>query len=135
VGGVAGLRLLLDTHIWLWSLQEPRRLGKRVQQELRNPSNQIWLSPISTWEALTLNAKGRIRLHGNLAEWVASATAPLREAPLTHEIALFARELKLVHPDPADRFLAATAKVLDLTLVTADSKLLGLGEIATLANR
>jgi len=129
------LRLLLDTHIWLWSLQDPKRLGKRVQQELRNPTNEIWLSPISTWEALTLNAKGRIRLHGDLAEWVARATARLREAPLTHEIALAARELKLQRQDPADRFLAATAHILDLTLVTADRNLLGLGEIATLANR
>lgn len=129
------MRLLLDTHIWLWSLQDPKRLGKRVQQELRNPTNEIWLSPISTWEALTLNAKGRIRLHGDLAEWVARATARLREAPLTHEIALAARELKLQRQDPADRFLAATAHILDLTLVTADRNLLGLGEIATLANR
>ena len=129
------MRLLLDTHIWLWSLQDPRRLGKRVLHELKNPANELWLSPISTWEALTLHAKGRIRLHADLARWVAMATAPLREAPLTHEIALVARELPLVHPDPADRFLAATAKVLDLTLVTADSLLLGLGEVATLANR
>lgn len=129
------MKLLLDTHIWIWSLQDPKRLGKRVQQELRNPANELWLSPISTWEALTLHAKGRICLHGNLAEWVASATAPLLEAPLTHEIALAARELPLAHQDPADRFLAATALVLDLTLVTADAGLLGLGEIATLANR
>jgi PIN domain nuclease of toxin-antitoxin system len=129
------LKLLLDTHIWLWSLQNPKLLGKRVQQELRNPENELWLSPISTWEALTLHAKGRVRLYGNLAEWVARATAPLREAPLTHEIALAARVLPLPHPDPADRFLAATAQVLDLTLVTADTTLLGLGEIATLANR
>jgi len=127
------LKLLLDTHIWLWSLQDPKRLGKRVQQELRNPANELWLSPISTWEALTLNATGRIRLRGNLAEWM--ATAPLREAPLTHEIALAARQLPLPHQDPADRFLATTAQVLDLTLVTADNDLLGLGEIATLANR
>ena len=74
-------------------------------------------------------------LHGNLAQWVAGATASFREAPLTHEIALVARELRIPQQDPADRFLAATAKVLDLTLVTADTRLLGLGEIATLANR
>jgi PIN domain nuclease of toxin-antitoxin system len=133
--GAARLRLLLDTHIWLWSLQDPKRIGRRVQQELTNPANELWLSPISTWEALTLHSKGRIRLHGDLSEWVSAATAPLREAPLTHEIALVARELKLPHQDPADRFLAATAQVLDLTLVTADNDLLGLGEIATLANR
>ena len=129
------MKLLLDTHIWLWSLRDPKLLGKRIQQELRDPANELWLSPISTWEALTLNAKGRIRLHGNLVEWVAHATAPFHEAPLTHEIALAARQLLLPHQDPADRFLAATAQVLDLTLVTADAGLLGLGEIATLGNR
>ena len=129
------MKLLLDTHIWLWSLQDPGKLGQRIQRELKNPDNELWLSPISTWEALTLNAKGRIRLHGNLSEWVARATAPFREAPLTHEIALAARQLPLPHPDPADRFLAATAQVLELTLVTADAGLLGLGEIATLGNR
>jgi len=129
------LRLLLDTHIWLWSLQDASRLGRRIQQELRDPANELWLSPISTWEALTLNAKNRIRLRGRLDEWVARATAPFREAPLTHEIALAARQLKLAHQDPADRFLVATAQVLRLVLVTADAGLLGLGDIATLGNR
>ena len=129
------MRLLLDTHIWLWSLHAPKRLGRRVQHELRNLANELWLSPISTWEALMLNAKGRIRLPGDLTDWVDSATAGLQEAPLTHEIALAAQQLVLAGQDPADRFLAATAMILDLTLVTADKNLLGLGEIATLANR
>ena len=129
------MKLLLDTHIWLWSLGEPRRLGRRVQQELRDKSNELWLSPVSVWEALLLNAKGRIRLHGDLSLWLARATGHMREAPLTHEIVLVAHQLPLPHPDPADRFLAATAQVLGLILVTADERLLGLGKIATMANR
>ena len=129
------MKLLLDTHIWLWSLGEPRRLARRIQRELKDQGNELWLSPVSTWEALLLNARGRIRLHGDLSEWLARATAHMREAPLTHEIVLAAQQLPLPHPDPADRFLAATAHVLDLTLVTADERMLGLGEIATLANR
>ena len=129
------MRLLLDTHIWLWSLGEPRRLGGRVRQELKDRNNELWLSPVSTWEALLLNAKGRIRLHEDLAGWLTRATAYLREAPLTHEIVLAAQQLPLPHPDPADRFLVATAQVLGLILVTADERLLGLGEIKTLANR
>ena len=129
------MRFLLDTHIWLWSLHDPSRLGKRVLEELSNPENELWLSPISTWEALMLNAKGTIRLPADLSQWVAQATAPLREAPLTHEIALAARQLPLPHNDHADRFLAATAQTLHLTLVTADQNLLGLGDISTLANR
>ena len=129
------MRFLLDTHIWLWSLHDPSRLGKRVLEELSNPENELWLSPISTWEALMFNAKGKIRLPADLSRWVAQATTPLREAPLTHEIALAARQLPLPHNDPADRFLAATAQTLHLTLVTADRNLLGLGDISTLANR
>lgn len=129
------MRLLLDTYIWLWSLGEPVRLRARVRRELRDRTNELWLSPVSTWEALLLNAKGRIRILGDLPGWLTRATAHLHEAPLTHEIVLAAHRLPLPHPDPADRFLAATAQVLGLTLVTGDERLLGLGEIRTLANR
>lgn len=129
------MRLLLDTHIWLWSLGEVTRLGEGVRNVLRNPENELWLSPISTWEALILHEKGRIHVVGDLDDWEADSTAPFLEAPLTHEIVRISRMLPLPQRDPADRFLAATAKVLDLTLVTADANLLGLGEIATLGNR
>jgi PIN domain nuclease of toxin-antitoxin system len=129
------LKLLLDTHIWIWSVAEPKQLSRRVQHELKDPQNELWLSPVSTWEVLLLHAKGRITLHGSAREWVTKATMHLREAPLTHEIVTLAQELPLSHQDPADRFLAATAAVLGLTLVTAADRLLGLGTIATLANR
>ena len=128
------MRLLLDTHIWLWTVSDPKRLGRRVLHQLKDEANELWLSPISTYEALTLHYKGRYEIDGNLAEWLARATAGTREAPLTHEIALVARQLPL-HQDPADRILAATAEVLDLTLVTGDERLLGLGTIRTMANR
>jgi PIN domain nuclease of toxin-antitoxin system len=106
-----------------------------VRQELKDLGNELWLSPVSTWEALLLHSKGRIQLRGNLQDWATRATMHLREAPLAYEIVLVAQELPLRHQDPADRFLAATANVLGLTLVTADHRLLGLGTIATLANR
>lgn len=128
------MKLLLDTHIWLWALHDSKRVGKLLLRELRNQENELWLSPISTWEALTLHAKGRVNLGSDLDDWLRRAIAGTREAPLTHEIALAARDLPL-HQDPADRFLAATALVLDLVLATADQRLLGLGEIRTLANR
>jgi PIN domain nuclease of toxin-antitoxin system len=129
------LKLLLDTHIWLWSLAEPKRLSQLVQHKLTDQNNELWLSPVSTWEALLLHAKGRIRLHGSLRDWVARATLHLREAPLTHEIVVAAQGLSFQHADPADRFLVATAEILGLTLVTADRRLLGTGTIPTLANR
>jgi len=106
-----------------------------VQRELGDANNELWLSPVSTWEASLLHRKGRLHLYVSFREWVAKTTANLREAPLTHEVVIAAQELDVPHRDPADRFLAATAQVLDLTLVTGDQRLLGLGKIATLANR
>lgn len=129
------MKLLLDTHIWLWLLQSPQRILLNTARELADSTNELWLSPISVWEAMTLYRKGRIQLPAEPVDWLPLALAGIhREAPLTHEIALAAHQLHL-HGDPADRFLAATAQVLDLTLVTADQRLLGLGNIRTMANR
>jgi PIN domain nuclease of toxin-antitoxin system len=116
-------------------MREPQRLGKAVQAEIDREGNELWLSPVSVWEVMVLLRKRRISISVSTAQWIASATAGFREAPFTWDIAQLSEELNLPHADAADRFLAATAKVLDLTLVTADRNLLGLGEIATLANR
>ena len=63
------------------------------------------------------------------------AHLPFREARLNHEIALCSRSLKLKHHDPADRFIAATAMVYDLTLVTADKRLTACKDISVLRNK
>jgi PIN domain nuclease of toxin-antitoxin system len=128
------LKLLLDTHIWIWSKLDPKRLGKRVTEELSMNSNELWLSPVSVWETFVLMQKGRIRVQDPFA-WVDRAADQTHEAPLTREIGSTGLALPFSHADSADRFLATTAKVLKLTLVTADKRLLGLGDISTLANR
>ena len=71
------------------------------------------------------------------AEWVEKMVQalPRQEASLTHEIAMMSRQLTFAHEDPVDRFLAATARVMELTLVTADERLLQSKEYAVLANR
>ena len=131
------MKLLLDTHIWLWGLLDPERLTPAVRRALQSPENELWLSPISVWEALILVERGRLTVKRPVAEWVEAMVQalPRREAPLTHEIAVASRQLKLSHQDPADRFLAATAKVMGLTLVTADVRLLRSKEYAVLANK
>ena len=128
------MRLLLDTHIWLWFFQGSSRLGRRIAARLRDSENELWLSPVSTWEAVTLHRKGRIKIHDSLPAWLHRMTIGVQEAPLTHEIAIASASLD-IHEDPADRLIAATAQYLDLTLATADERLLGLGTIRTLANR
>jgi PIN domain nuclease of toxin-antitoxin system len=131
------VKLLLDTHIWAWSLLEPERLRPRVAAALASDDNELWLSPVSSWELLLFVERGRLQLDAKPLVWIEQVlrTVPMQEAPLTHEVALTSRRLKLKHQDPADRFLAATAVVYDLTLVTADRHLLRSKEFATLANR
>ena len=131
------MKLLLDTHIWLWSLLQPKKLTSRVATALRAPENELWLSPISTWELLILVEKGRVILDTGVEAWISKVLkqVPAKEAPLTHEVAVETRRLKLPHRDPADRFLAATAKVFDLTLVTADARLIEAEGLPVLANR
>lgn len=126
------MRLLLDTHIWIWFVTGSPQL--KVLQTLRDSNNELWLSPLNTWEVLTLERKKRIALDREPYQWVANATAGTHEAPLTHQIVVVARELPL-HDDPVDRLLAGTALVLNLTLVTADKQLLAVPGIRTLANR
>ena len=131
------MKLLLDTHIWLWALLEPERLSATVTAALESPENELWLSPISVWEAMVLAERGRIAINAAPADWVQEMVRaiPRREAPLTHDIAVASRQLSLSHQDPADRFLAATAQVMRLTLVTADDLLLHCTDYARLANR
>jgi PIN domain nuclease of toxin-antitoxin system len=131
------LRLLLDTHIWLWSLGEPAKLSRRVKTALTRAANELWISPISVWELLILAERGRVKLDDEPRRWVADALArtPAQEAVLTFEVAVRSREVMLAHPDPADRFLMATALVYDLTLVTADDSLIDAKVCPVLANR
>lgn len=131
------MKLLLDTHIWLWSSSQPHRLSQRVTRELNNPENEIWLSAVSIWELRLLHDKGRIRLIPDAVSWINDNLARLRirEAPLTFEVALAVSALNLPHNDPADGFIAATAKIFGLTLVTADQELANLKDIAVLRNR
>jgi len=81
-----------------------------------------------------LHRKKRVELSSDFLAWLRHGTPGFQQAPFTHEIVLAAEQLNF-HADPADRFLAATAQVLDLTLVTADQRLLGLGTFRTLSNR
>lgn len=131
------MKLLLDTHIWLWSFLQPERLTRRVAEALEDPENELWLSPISVWEALMLAERGRVRLLPTPERWVRDALreVPMLEAGLNREVALESRSLTIPTQDPADRFIAATARVHELTLVTHDGNLAEIEGVAVLSNR
>jgi len=137
MGDFGGLKYLLDTHIWIWSLLDPKQLTKKVLKELANGENELWLSPISVWELMVLVEKGRIVLRSKIDVWLDGAMekAPLLEAPITHEIARKSRLVRLPHQDPADRFIAATAMTLELTLISADERMFHSRDFSVLANR
>ncbi len=130
------MKLLLDTHIWLWSALEPARLSARVRRVLDDPKNDLWLSPISVWEALVLARKKRVILEPSPEAWVRRALAelPVHDAAMNHEVAIRSETVALGHDDPADRFIVATALVHDLRLVTADHRLISSRQVPTLAN-
>ena len=92
---------------------------------------------MSTWEILNLCRRGRLALDPSPVQWIqtALAKAPMRDAPVTQEVALATRGISLPHNDPMDFLLAATAHVYDLTLVTADAQLLAGRGFSKLSDR
>ena len=96
------MKLLLDTHVWIWYLSGNERLSETLQTAITDDNNELWLSPISIWEALLLAEKGRIVLNPTPEEWIQDSLQELKtkEAPLSNEIAILSRQLKLEHQDP-----------------------------------
>lgn len=127
------MRYLLDTHIWLWSLLEPENIGADVAAMLQDDDNELFISPISLWEIMILAERGRIELHPTPEEWIEEALrrSPVKEAKLSHAIAVKSRQIELPHQDPADRFIAATAWEYGMTLITVDQRLKAARHIQT----
>lgn len=123
MGSAARLRLLLDTHTWLWGVLAPERVSAEADAALADPAAALFLSPISVWETLMLARKGRIKLTAPPQEFVLAGLrrSALNTLPVTHAIAMRCEALDgFASNDPADRFLVATALEHDCTLVTAD---------------
>ena len=120
------MKLLLDTHVILWSAAEPEKLPSKIAEELEKKLNELWFSPISVWEILLLAEKRRVVIKADHEKSIRKMfkKLPFREAAINQEVAIQSRKINLPHQDPADRFLAATAIVYDLTLVTADRRLI-----------
>ena len=128
------MSFLLDTHVWIWSQENPEELGDRTRELLIDPEQALYVSPVSTLEIARLIAGGTIRLSGGLLEWVTDTLEVLRgiTVQISHGIAVEAYALPgSFHKDPADRILAATARLDHLTLVTADDRLLRYPHVRT----
>lgn len=131
------MKLLLDTHVFLWSVLAPDNLSPKIRAVFAEDRNELWVSPITVWEGHLLAEKRRVELAPHPRVWLERVLSaiPFREATLTHAVALQSRQLDMPHQDPADRFLAASAIVYELTLVTADQRLLSAAACPTLPAR
>ena len=120
------MKLVLDTHVWLWALLEPARLSPAIRSALSARDNQILLSAVSLWEVLNLAAKKRISIDGDATTWIVSRLrgSPVQVVGLTQEIVFAAHNLEMKHKDPADRWIVATARTQSAALATVDRVLL-----------
>lgn len=119
--------ILLDTHVAVWVVTEDTSLGKRSRSmaSAALARGELFVSAISFWEMALLIAKGRLKASRSPTEQRAMILdAGIVELPVTGDIAVRAAGLASLHPDPADRFIAATAIVHGAALMTADAELL-----------
>jgi len=129
------LRVLLDTHVWIWRLLEPARLSSRAEAVLLDADTEMYLSPLSVWETLVAARKGRLALQQAPEAWVREALGKSTTvmAPLTHDAVIASESLPGYRSkDPIDRMLVATALTDDLALVTSDSAMRRYAEIETI---
>jgi PIN domain nuclease of toxin-antitoxin system len=132
------VKLLLDTHVWIWAIEEPAQLGPKMRRVLLNASNPRSVCTVSTLEIARLAWAGDLILQIPLDEWVERSLADLRadSIPVTHKIAVEAYRLpEAFHRDPADRQIVACARVHELTVATADARLLHYPHVATVNAR
>lgn len=120
------MKLLLDTHAYLWWLTDDRRLGKTARAAVGSPSSVVHVSAASIWEIGIKVAVGRLRL-GRLDVVEAIRESGFEELAVTARHAHAAAALRRHHDDPFDRMLVAQAQLEDLRLVTRDEALTAYG--------
>ena len=117
------MRLLLDTHVLIWAVNDPRQLTRSAANAITAPSNETFVSAASVWEIAIKAKTGRLKLAASPRDFVTQAQAQLSAAllPVLADHALATYALPAVHRDPFDRLLVAQALQENLVLVTHDA--------------
>ncbi len=119
------MKLLLDTHIWLWMVSAPQQLSVDTRKILENEANQLFLSAASSWEISIKYGLGKLKLPEPPAEFIVPRL--LRDGidslAIEHAHTVQVASLPQLHSDPFDRILIAQAQVERLVLVTADASI------------
>jgi PIN domain nuclease of toxin-antitoxin system len=127
------IKLLLDTHVWIWlSMEDKKSLSSKAIKTMQQASLKF-ISAISCWELAKLVEKGRIGFSIPTLTWIRRSFQEyeIRMVELTAEIAVESTQLKGMHADPADQIIAATSRVTGMPLVTSDKRLRQLQGVET----
>ena len=118
-------RLLLDTHVWLWSITTPGKLGREGRSLLENTDNELFLSAASSWEIAIKYRLGRLELPEPPHKFIPPRLIrdSIRPLPVEHHHACHVANLPDLHRDPFDRLLIAQAQTEHMTFITADQEL------------
>lgn len=128
------MNYLLDTHIWIWASLEPERLSPAARNAVVDPASRLHICSLSWWEMLLAHRKGRLRLEMEPIAWGRASLQRMDASVLqvTEAIAIEAERLDgFERQDPGDRFIVATARIHQLTLITADEWILRWPGVAT----
>ena len=125
---------LLDTHVVLWALTDPTRLGRPARDVIENRSSRLIVSAVSAWEITTKHRLGKLPqadvLLGAYAKHLDRFGAI--RLSVTEDHALLAGRLDWNHRDPFDRMLAAQAMIESLVIITGDPAFTGCPGVPTL---
>jgi PIN domain nuclease of toxin-antitoxin system len=112
------MRLLLDTHVFLWWLNNDRQLGADTRRAIEKPENTVFVSAATAWEIAVKRGSGKLEAPGDIVEWIEQSS--FSGLPIAVEHAVAAAELPMHHSDPFDRVLVAQAQLEEMTLVSHD---------------
>jgi PIN domain nuclease of toxin-antitoxin system len=119
------MRVLLDTHVWLWMTAEPERLGPEALALVEDPSNELLLSAASAWEIAIKVGIGKLRLPEPPSTFIPSRmhAGGVTALPITVAHAAAVAGLPPLHRDPFDRILIAQARAEGVPILTSDPQI------------
>jgi len=119
------MRLLIDTHLILWWINDDPSLSQSAHNLIADPSNTVFISPVSMWEIWLKKSLGKLQIPPEFEATLAKEA--FEHIPLTDAHTRGVADLPWHHRDPFDRMLIAQAQAADLTLLTADDQLVPYG--------
>jgi len=120
------MKILLDTHIFIWLIDEDNRLDSLGREEIKNPQNQIFLSVASVWECVIKYQIGKLNFPQSPDIYLPQKRKEylIKSLPINEESLSHLRQLPLLHKDPFDRLLISQSLQDDLTIMTEDNAIL-----------